>query len=881
MEIGLREWLIVGALVVIVLIVVDGWRRMRAQSNSLKIDIDDKLSDLGENNYNPELPLGEARVFVPNENDAVTTTKSARNTDSESVFKSQERLDQTTPHQQPTPPVESPSANNRLAQEHSSTQEKKPAPRSEVFSTSKSSAIDERSFEAKKEVLVTDELAITDLEETQQLMGSSKLSSVIDTYPKSGFSAFDEITPEVNRPKRIDHEILSYVDSQQSDNQAMAESQLGFSAVDAPKEFEVPAILKKDHLSQSKIERASAQPRQETNQSLPEHVKQHSDPIDQRKESKKGFELEDDSNNVDHLAQGLLAHSSDRVEPPNHLQHDDTNLTDSDRTNQEPTNSRAELALDTPVINTEVKHIETTHSGRDLRPDKFEELLAERAQEEVDENPDDLGSLDISEKAMFAKEQEIAALKAMLEQLSAEDKLPEYRGLDNNTETDDAQRVNQLDGFLETDVIKSDSQAGTYPIGLTIVVDDDLDLKDIDEPIAKLADTSQIDKITEQLETNLSDKQELAVKKVNLLESQVSLDSDADPLMDGFDDSKAAEALVEQFEQDLKVAHQAVANELDRPISEILKNKKDSRILENTAASSQSEQREIEDPLSDQKRVSEDLLSQIDHEEKTLGNNLELESNTQRTLDDTVAENYPLEHKSADLGFTALEQSFDDDPLMEGFDDDPLMEGFDDGAESENIDDLDNLDLVADDVKENLMTSQSEQKYDALNQSASGSGRLKNKKTRKPIANVDDPNAVLIVTVVAKDQYLNGAALKRVVLACGMEFGDMQVFHRFEDGLDTGAVQFSMANAINPGTFDFDTMDHAATPGVSFFMSMDEPLDPKNALECMMATAETVATHLNGDLLDDDRSVIRPQTKEHYRERVRIHEMNKLTRRAL
>jgi cell division protein ZipA len=218
---------------------------------------------------------------------------------------------------------------------------------------------------------------------------------------------------------------------------------------------------------------------------------------------------------------------------------------------------------------------------------------------------------------------------------------------------------------------------------------------------------------------------------------------------------------------------------------------------------------------------------------------------------------------------------------MEGFDDDPLMEGFDDGAESENIDDLDNLDLVADDVKENLMTSQSEQKYDALNQSASGSGRLKNKKTRKPIANVDDPNAVLIVTVVAKDQYLNGAALKRVVLACGMEFGDMQVFHRFEDGLDTGAVQFSMANAINPGTFDFDTMDHAATPGVSFFMSMDEPLDPKNALECMMATAETVATHLNGDLLDDDRSVIRPQTKEHYRERVRIHEMNKLTRRAL
>jgi len=48
----------------------------------------------------------------------------------------------------------------------------------------------------------------------------------------------------------------------------------------------------------------------------------------------------------------------------------------------------------------------------------------------------------------------------------------------------------------------------------------------------------------------------------------------------------------------------------------------------------------------------------------------------------------------------------------------------------------------------------------------------------------------------------------------------------------------------------------------------------------MIATAETVAGHLNGDLLDDDRIVLRAQTKEHYRERVRMHEMNKLRRRA-
>ena len=84
------------------------------------------------------------------------------------------------------------------------------------------------------------------------------------------------------------------------------------------------------------------------------------------------------------------------------------------------------------------------------------------------------------------------------------------------------------------------------------------------------------------------------------------------------------------------------------------------------------------------------------------------------------------------------------------------------------------------------------------------------KKPRKAIANVDDPNVVLIVTVVAKDQYLNGAALRRVVEACGMEFGDMAVFHRFEDGADQGAVQFSMANAINPGIFDIENTNTEA-----------------------------------------------------------------------
>lgn len=157
---------------------------------------------------------------------------------------------------------------------------------------------------------------------------------------------------------------------------------------------------------------------------------------------------------------------------------------------------------------------------------------------------------------------------------------------------------------------------------------------------------------------------------------------------------------------------------------------------------------------------------------------------------------------------------------------------------------------------------------------------LENARTdRKVRHKVSEPDEVLVITVVGKGKALQGQTLLQVVLACGMRFGDMALFHRFEDGLDQGAVQFSMANAVNPGTFDLEAMSNITTPGVSFFMTMSEPRDPKNAFECMLATAETVAKHLGGDLLDENRSVMRPQTKAHYRERIREFEMHKRSRR--
>jgi cell division protein ZipA len=144
-----------------------------------------------------------------------------------------------------------------------------------------------------------------------------------------------------------------------------------------------------------------------------------------------------------------------------------------------------------------------------------------------------------------------------------------------------------------------------------------------------------------------------------------------------------------------------------------------------------------------------------------------------------------------------------------------------------------------------------------------------------------DPEHVLMITAVSTvDEGFPGALLYKILSACDLHFGDMDIFHRHEEGSDSGPVQFSMANAVNPGTFDLDTIEQLSTPAVTFFMSMDEPQDVMNAFECMLATAETVARHLNGDLLDENRSVLRPQTKEHYRQRIRDFEMHNRSRRG-
>ena len=128
---------------------------------------------------------------------------------------------------------------------------------------------------------------------------------------------------------------------------------------------------------------------------------------------------------------------------------------------------------------------------------------------------------------------------------------------------------------------------------------------------------------------------------------------------------------------------------------------------------------------------------------------------------------------------------------------------------------------------------------------------------------------VVIVHVVSRHGMLAGQVLEQIFKAVDLRFGEMGIYHRHELEEGQGPVQFSVVNAVEPGTFDPSTLAEMSTPGLSFFMQLPGPEKPLEAFDAMVETARVVVKHLDADLLDETRSVFTAQTAEHYRERIR------------
>ena len=148
-------------------------------------------------------------------------------------------------------------------------------------------------------------------------------------------------------------------------------------------------------------------------------------------------------------------------------------------------------------------------------------------------------------------------------------------------------------------------------------------------------------------------------------------------------------------------------------------------------------------------------------------------------------------------------------------------------------------------------------------------------------AAVGEVSEVLVLNVTAKKgRLIMGERLLSLMQGLELEYGERKIFSKRTDDAEGGPILFNVANMLQPGTFDLNNMENFATVGVTLFLALPSPISNFEAFEEMLQTAQDLVRSIDGELRDDQRNMMTGQTIEHYRQRVRDFELQRLRARA-
>ena len=101
---------------------------------------------------------------------------------------------------------------------------------------------------------------------------------------------------------------------------------------------------------------------------------------------------------------------------------------------------------------------------------------------------------------------------------------------------------------------------------------------------------------------------------------------------------------------------------------------------------------------------------------------------------------------------------------------------------------------------------------------------INKKQSTEPSAN-KTPSDFIVLYILPKsdpkeNQFLLGSQINSSAQAMGLTFGEMNIFH-FKSG---GRNVFSLANMLEPGYFDADTIHELKTSGLTVFMQINQEI---------------------------------------------------------
>lgn len=130
------------------------------------------------------------------------------------------------------------------------------------------------------------------------------------------------------------------------------------------------------------------------------------------------------------------------------------------------------------------------------------------------------------------------------------------------------------------------------------------------------------------------------------------------------------------------------------------------------------------------------------------------------------------------------------------------------------------------------------------------------------------PDKIVYLYVRRRDERrINGSELLDAAIKAGLNFGEMNIFHRRHEG--ESRPVFSMANLTEPGHFDPSAWNVFDTPGVTLFLTLPAPVSALDAWDAMLATASRISELLDAEVLDDSQCLLTRQRIAQVREEMR------------
>lgn len=129
------------------------------------------------------------------------------------------------------------------------------------------------------------------------------------------------------------------------------------------------------------------------------------------------------------------------------------------------------------------------------------------------------------------------------------------------------------------------------------------------------------------------------------------------------------------------------------------------------------------------------------------------------------------------------------------------------------------------------------------NSSKRNSSKRNNRKSEMIIA---------LYVIAQHESGFAGTELLTVLEDLGLKYGEMNIFHHHGFGeLKIQQAVFSLANMVEPGTFEPQYMSDFSTTGLALFMRLPGPFGGRVAFELMLNNAQRIVESLKGILVDE------------------------------